>query len=453
MKKFIPHLVVLITVLLTSAAFAAGNWPTWRGPDMMGISADATPPVTWSESKNIKWKIKLEGDGSPSTPVIWQDKLFYQIAVDTGKKAPAKKSAEPSTADTGNRSGRSGRGRSWGSRRKTSSNIFRLDLVCLNRHTGKVIWQKTITEQKPHQAHHGDNGFASFSPVTDGKHVWASLGSWGIHCFDIDGEHIWSRDTIKMKNRWGDSNSPALAGNAVIVVADQEGDSFIYAFEKTTGKPLWKKSRDEISGWATPVVTTVNGKQQIIVNGGSSVKSYDPKNGDIIWKCSGQTRNAIPCPVVGNSMVYCTSGFRGSALMAIKLGKTGDLTGTDAIAWQVSKATPYVPSPLLYQGRVYVYAVNNASLSCYDAKTGKPHFVKQSLDQMKGVYASPAAAAGKIYLAGRRGVTCVIKPADQLKTIAINKLDDSFDCSPAFAGTELYLKGKKYLYCISSQTD
>jgi len=252
-----------------------------------------------------------------------------------------------------------------------------------------------------------------------------------------------------MKNRWGDSNSPALAGNAVIIVADQEGDSFIYAFDKTTGKPLWKKTRNEISGWTTPVTTIVDGKEQVIVNGGNSVKSYNPKNGEIIWQCSGQTRNAIPCPVVGNNMVYCTSGFRGSALMAIKLGKSGDLTGTDAIVWQVSKATPYVPSPLLYDGRIYVFSVNSSGLSCYDAKTGKPHFVKQSLDQIKGVYASPAAADGKIYLPGRNGVTYVIKPADQLKTIAINKLDDSFDCSPAFAGKELYLKGKKYLYCIS----
>ncbi|MCF7956501.1 MAG: PQQ-binding-like beta-propeller repeat protein [Phycisphaerae bacterium] len=406
---------------------------------MMGISADATPPSTWSESKNIKWKIKLEGDGSPSTPVIWQDKLFYQIAVDTGKKANP---SQPAESPANGRSSRRSRGNS-------SSNIFRFELVCLNRHTGKVIWQKTITEQQPHQAHHRDNGFASFSPVTDGKHVWASLGSWGLHCYNIDGKHIWSKDTIQMRNRWGDSNSPALAGNAVIVVADQEGDSFIYAFEKTTGEPLWKKSRDEISGWTTPVVTTVNGKEQIIVNGGSSVKSYNPENGEIIWKCSGQTRNAIPSPVVGNSMVYCTSGFRGSALMAIKLGKTGDLTGTDAIAWQVDKATPYVPSPLLYDGRIYVYAVNNADLSCYDAKTGNPHFVKESLDQMKGVYASPAAADGKIYMPGRNGVTYVIKPADELKTVAINKLDDSFDCSPAFAGTELYLKGKEYFYCIS----
>lgn len=451
MKKSLLLLVVLISVLLTSGVLAAGNWPTWRGPDMLGVSADAVPPATWSESKNIKWKIKLEGDGSPSTPVIWGDKLIYQIAVDTGKKAISKKPAEPSAADTGSSSRRTGRGGFRGPRRNSSSNIFRFDLVCLNRHSGKVIWQKTITQKKPHQPHHPDNGFASFSPVTDGKHVWASLGSWGLHCFDIDGEHVWSRSTIQMKNRWGDSNSPAIAGNAVIVVADQEGDSFIYAFEKTTGKPLWKKSRDEISGWTTPVVTVVNGKEQVIVNGGNSVKSYNPKNGDIIWQCSGQTRNAIPSPVVGNSMVYCTSGFRGSALMAIALGKTGDLTGTDAIAWQVSKSTPYVPSPLLYDGRIYVYAVNKSDLSCYDAKTGKPHFVKESLGEIKGVYASPAAAAGKIYLPGRNGVTYVIKPADELKTIAINKLDDSFDCSPVFAGKELYLKGKKSLYCISNE--
>jgi outer membrane protein assembly factor BamB len=161
-------------------------------------------------------------------------------------------------------------------------------------------------------------------------------------------------------------------------------------------------------------------------------------------------RNVIPSPVLGFGMVFCTSGFRGSALQAIKLGQTGDLTGTDAITWEVKEATPYVPSPLLYEGKIYVFSVNDAILSCYNAETGKPYYVKKELEQIEGVYASPAAAANRIYLAGRNGVTYVIKPSEELEVLSINKLDDGFDCSPALVGDEIFLKGKEYLYCIAS---
>jgi outer membrane protein assembly factor BamB len=149
-------------------------------------------------------------------------------------------------------------------------------------------------------------------------------------------------------------------------------------------------------------------------------------------------------------MVYCTSGFRGSALQAIKLGGTGNLTDSDAVVWQVKQATPYVPSPLLYDGRLYVCSVSKEVISCYDAKTGKAHFVKQTMDDMKGVYASPTAAAGRIYFVGREGVSTVLKPSNEYEVLAVNTLDDKFDCSPAFVGDDMFLKGKTHLYCIST---
>ena len=149
-------------------------------------------------------------------------------------------------------------------------------------------------------------------------------------------------------------------------------------------------------------------------------------------------------------MVYCTSGFRGSALQAIKLGGTGDLTGTDSVVWEVTEGTPYVPSPLLYDGRVYICRVNQEVISCYDAKTGTPHFTGQKMDEMKGVYASPVAAAGRVYFTGRNGVVYVLRPSDKFEVLAVNTLDDGFDCSPAFVGDEMYLKGKQNLYCIAA---
>ena len=261
----------------------------------------------------------------------------------------------------------------------------------------------------------------------------------------------WSKDLGRMNTimGFGEGGSMTIAGNAVVVVRDHEGDSFIVALNKETGEILWRKDRDEATSWATPLPVEVNGKTQVVTSATNLIRSYDLETGDVVWQCSGQTRNVIPSPVASFGKVYCASGFRGSSLQAIELGHTGDLSETDAVKWHVKEATPYVPSPLLYDGRIYVCSVNQEVVSCYDAKTGEPHFVKQKMDEMKGVYASPAAAAGRIYFVGRNGVSYVLKSSDKFEVLAVNTLDDKIDCSPAFVGDELYLKGKQNLYCIA----
>lgn len=454
-------LQLLAVSLLCTVTYADEYWPTWRGPGTQGISPKGNPPLKWSESENVKWKIQLPGDGSNSSPIIWKDKIFFQVAIKTDVLAEAEsKSDTPPTPQV--RQDRSGGqrppagGRASGGRRggggfgaSAPKNIYKFDLVCLDRSTGKTIWQKTACEALPHQGHHGDHGYASFSPVTDGKHIWASFGSRGIYCFDFDGNKVWSRELTKMKTTFGEGSSPSLAGDAVIVVTDNDLESHIWAFEKTTGKVLWKKLRDEGTSYATPLPVTVDGKLQIVTSATGLVRSYDAATGDIIWQCGGQTSNVIPTPVTGDGMIYCTSGYRGSALLAIKLGKTGDLTDSDAIAWQVDQGTPYVPSPLLFEDKLYVCQVNQEVVSCYNAKTGEPFYTKQRLDEIKGIYASPTAAAGRIYFVGRNGVTYVIKPTGKFEVLAINKLDDAIDCSPAFIDNEMFLKGKKNLYCIA----
>ncbi|MHC4758969.1 MAG: PQQ-binding-like beta-propeller repeat protein [Planctomycetota bacterium] len=440
MKKLILCQIVVVLFLLTTGAYGQSGdeyWPTWRGPNNMGISPEGNPPIKWSESENIKWKVKLTGDSSNSSPVIWEDKILFQTAVKTDEEGSSSKSE--------NEGGEEGR---RGPRGEAPTNIYKFNIVCLDRNSGKQLWETTVTEAMPHQGHHEDHGFASFSPVTDGKYVWASFGSRGIYCCDLDGNLVWSKELVKMKTRFGEGSSPTLAGDAVIVVVDNEEDSYIYAFEKSTGELLWKNLRDEPTSYATPILVDTDGKQQIIASATNFVRSYDVKTGDVIWKCGGQTRNVIPTPVVGFGMVFCTSGFRGSALHAIKLGQTGDLTGSNAIAWQADKDTPYVPSPILYEGRIYVFKVNDAVLSCYDANTGKEHFVKQELEKIEGIYASPAAAASRIYFVGRNGVTYVIKASDELEILSINELDDKIDCSPAIVDNEMFLKGKEYFYCI-----
>lgn len=423
MKCKITIFLSVIGVIFTFAAVdtyadsAADYWPTWRGPDMTGVAKNSNPPLKWSETENIKWKVKLPGDGL-STPVIWADKIFFLTAV-TGDKEGA----------------------------------YKFDFVCMDRNTGKILWQKTACEEVPHEKHHETASFASNSCVTDGKYVWASFGSRGVHCYDVNGNHKWSRDLGKMNKlrAFGEGSSAALAGNAIIVVMDHEGQSAVYALNKDTGDILWQKNRDEATSWATPLPVEVNGKLQVVTSATNMVRSYDVVTGDVIWQCSGQTRNVIPTPVTGFGKVFCMSGFRGSALHAIELGKTGDLSDSDAISWKADSDTPYVPSPLLYEDKIYFLSVMRPILSCYRADTGKPNYTAQNLEGVGNFYASPVGAAGRVYLASQNGVTLVVKHSDTYEVLASNKLDDRFDASPAVADDQLFLKGKEYIYCIAER--
>jgi len=440
--------IIFLSAPASNKAFGAGDsdsWPSWRGQDCMGISKKGNPPLTWSETENIKWKIKLTGDESNSSPIIWEDKIYFQTAVKTDIIG------NPVPTDTGTETDEESRAKKFFGI-STPTNIYKFNLVCLDRNSGKLNWEKTVREEQPHEGHHKDHGFASYSPVTDGEFIWTNFGSRGIYCFDMEGNLKWSRDLGKMNIRvsFGEAGSVAVSDEAVIVVMDQEGDSFIIALNKESGETIWKKNRDEPTSWTTPLVVEVNGKKQVVVSATNLIRSYDLKTGDIVWQCGGMTELAIPTPVTGFGMVYCASGYRGNALLAINLQGTGDLSNTDAVKWHVKEATPYVPSPLLYGDKLYVSWANRGIVSCYNAKTGKPYFLKERLEEIKQLYASPAAAADRIYFVGRGGITNVLKASEKFEILAVNKLEDRFDCSPAFAGDEIYLKGKENFYCIAA---
>ena len=324
-------------------------------------------------------------------------------------------------------------------------------IISLDRKTGKPLWQKTAREQVPHEGHHRDHGFASGSPVTDGEHVFAWFGSFGLYCYDMQGNLKWEKDLgdMQTRNSFGEGTSPTLHGETIVINWDHEGEDFIVALDKKTGKELWRQKRDEPTTWSTPLVVEHGGKAQVVVSATNKIRSYDLATGAPVWECAGMTANAIPTPVSESDRLYAISGFRGAALLAIQLGRTGDLTGTDAIVWKHEKSTPYVPSPLLVGGRLYFYSGNNGTLSIFDAATGKPFVEAERIsDLLGGVYASPVSADGRIYLAGRDGKTVVIKQSDKIEILATNKLDDRIDASPAIVGKNIFLRGHQSLYCI-----
>ena len=445
-------------------------WPQWRGPLGNGVAPEGNPPVTWSEEKNVRWKTKCPGHGVAS-PIVWKDRVFVLSAIQTDRRAgpgdvPAAPAVQPArprgmpahgAAAAGHPVGRPGAGPprpgGWahplvGSRPTV---YYECVVLCLDRRTGKILWQRTAREEVPHEASHRDGSYASFTPLTDGEHVYAYFGSRGLHCYDFDGNLKWEKDLGKMriKVQFGEGGSPAMHGNKILINFDHEGDSFLIAIDKQTGKTLWKTDRDEMTSWSTPLVVDVQGKSQVVVSATGRVRGYDVESGKLIWECGGQTGNVIPTPVAGFGMVFATSGFRGNALQAIELGHRDDLTGTGAVRWQLSRGTPYVPSPLLYGEQLYVLSGNSAILSCYQADTGAANFVQTRLNGLSGVYSSPVAAADRVYLIGREGKTQVIERSKGLQVLAVNSLDERFDASAAIAGNELFLRGRHYLYCIA----
>jgi outer membrane protein assembly factor BamB len=408
-------------------------WPQWRGPRMSGVSASATPPGEWSESKNVRWKIEIPGRGSAS-PVVWGDRVFVLTAVPAGGDV-----ADPHAP----RGGLPVRG------------VHRFVIMAINREDGKVVWQQTAREAEPHEASHNDNGtWASSSAITDGEHVIAPFESQGIYAYDMNGKLVWQKDLGDkyMRNTFGEGSTPALHKDRLFYVWDHQKESFIIALDKRTGRELWRVRRDEIDTWATPLVVEHGGVTQVIVPGMNRVRSYDAATGQIVWETAGLTMNPIPSPVYGDGMVFLTSGFRGNSLKAVRLdGAKGDITNTPAVAWTMDRDTPYVPSPLLYEGILYFLKTNNGLLTAVDAKTGKPHYQAQRIEGVPNVFASPVAAAGKIFVVGRDGATAVIKPGPTLQVVATNTLDDHFDASPALVGGEMYLRGVKSLYCVAEK--
>jgi outer membrane protein assembly factor BamB len=474
------------------------SWHQWRGPDANGSAPAGDPPTKWDEQTHIKWKVPLPGAGD-ATPIIWGDKIFILTAIKTDREteppksdaaeatpanhapvrlvafadgpvdpatAPAdsktsdKPAAAPDAAPTspqpsgpGGPGGRGNRGGRMGMGGPPPTNIYQFVVMCLDRKTGKPLWQQTACEKLPHEAHHETSSYASASPITDGKHVFCSFGSRGIYCYDMDGNLQWKADLGKMKIKmsFGEGASPALYGDSLIVNWDHEAGSFITALDTQTGHEKWKTPRDETTTWNTPLVVEYQGKPQIVVNGTKRSRGYDLETGNELWECGGQMANPIPSSVSVGDMAYCLTGFRGYALFAIPLGSTGDITGTDKIAWHLDKGTPYVSSPLVMGDRLYYTKDRSGIMSCVDAKTGDIIIDQKRLpESLKDIYASPVGAAGRVYVLARSGDAAVIDAAaNDIQVLAENHLDDTFNASPAIVGKELYLRGEKSLYCVA----
>ncbi len=440
--SLMKRLFVLITLLLPAdfQATAYGqsafetNWHHWRGPSANGKAVDsARPPIMWGSTKNVRWSTELRGEGS-STPIVWNDQIFVLSAEATNRKAEIPPQADPAAKTV------------------PPDVYYKYWVTSIDRATGKKQWEKLATEQVPHEGKHQTHTYAASSPTTDGEHLYVSFASRGIYCYTLSGDLVWQTDLGDMQTRlgWGESVTPVLVGDLLIINWDQEQDSFIAALDKRTGQEVWRNARDgEATSWNTPLIVEYSGKSLIVVNGTQRVRAYDAATGKEIWNCGGQTVNAIPSPVQFGDSVICMSGYRGAMAVAIPIDSRGDVTDSPDLLWKLDQGTPYVPSPAVSEGWLYFTGTNADILSCVDAKTGKPLAERKRLSGVVGLYSSPLVAGGHVYFAGREGTTVVIKDSPALEIVAVNKLDGTLDASPIAVGSELYLRSWSKLICIA----
>lgn len=411
-------------------------WPHWRGPAHNGV-APGPVPLTFSDTQNVRWKVEIPGRGM-STPVVAGDRLFFTTAIPTGKKAAA--------APAGG--GRAGGGVGAGDE-------HRLEVLAVDRATGRIAWQRTATTATPHEGyHHLYGSFASNAPATDGQRVYAFFGSRGLFVYDLNGKLLWQKDPgirMAMRLAFGEGSGVVVDDGKVFLQYDHQEAGAIIALNAADGKELWRAPRAESSSWSTPLVVNHNGARQLVVTADTKVKAYDVQSGKVVWEVAGLGMNPIPQPIQSGDSVILMSGYRNPKVMSVKLGRTGDLTGTDAVTWEGTRGTSYTGTPALHDGRLYVFA-DNGLLTVFNAATGEPHYLTARLPKPYTVKASPLVVGDRVYLATEEGDVVVVKAGNQMEILATNTLaDQSFIASPIAVGNELYLRSRTHLFRVSEK--
>jgi outer membrane protein assembly factor BamB len=428
-------LAVMLTAIGVHGAALTNDWAAWRGPLANGVSTTANPPVTWSETNNVRWKIEVPGKGH-SSPIVFGERIYLTTAVPVGEKMPAVFDDAPGVHDS-----------------VPVTHRHQFVVMAIHRRDGTPAWKRVATEAWPHEGGHYTGSLASNSPVTDGEMLYVNFGSRGLYAYDLEGNLKWKKDLGKMHtlHAHGEGSSPVIHKDALIVCWDHEADSFLYKLDKRTGKEIWKVARDEKTAWATPLIVEHKGRTQIVTSATKRVRGYDFETGELIWEWKGLAMNAVSSPVASDGIVITGNSYDFAAMVAVKLDEAkGDVTDTKHVAWTLNRLTPYVSSPLLYGDTLYFLRHNQNVLSRMDPVTGKFRGDPIRLTGIRDfIFASPVGAANRIYIPSRDGVTVVLSHDSENKQLAANRLNDSFSASPALAGRELYLRGEKFLYCIA----
>lgn len=394
---------------LMAGSVAAENWPVWRGVRGDGSSLEKGIPTKWSESENILWKTPLSDDGHAS-PIVWEDRLFL-IAADTEK----------------------------GGRH----------LVCLEGGTGTELWRQLVLTS-PLEKKHRLNSWASSTPATDGRLVYVAFldrEEMVVAAYDFAGKLRWQVRPGAFSSRHGFCSSPILWKEKVIVNGDHDGESYLVALDRDSGKTLWKTPREnKTRSYCVPLLRTLDGRNQMILSGDKSVASYDPDTGKVHWYMNGPTEQFVASLVYDPEagLLFMTGGFPEHHVMGIRPDGRG-IIGEAQVAWHHERAswTSYVPSPIS-AGGCFLLVSDPGYLCCFDAASGRLHWQ----EKVGSHHASLVEAGGLVYLLSDKGETRVVRPGETYTLVAENRLEDKFFASPAISGGRIFLRGEKAVYCI-----
>ena len=443
------------------------------GPSQFRLSQTGNDlPDEWSSDKNIRWTYDLQGRGW-SSPIVSGDKVFITTAYNETKPPKPEEDApppppppQPGTVQIqGPPAGQGqGQGRPQGTpppRQEDTTyrhEVYRWDVICLDLKSGKEIWKQVARRGNPRTGTNPGNGYAAETPATDGKRVYAYFGMTGLFCYDLNGSLLWEKDlgAFKTQNSWGTGSSPVLYNGLLYIQVDNEENSFITALDAITGEEKWRVQRDEKTSYSTPFIWT-NKLRTELVSGGLTFRSYDPATGNLFWECKVGGRYSIPSPSADKEMLYIGNAGgpdKPGNLYAIKAGAKGDISLADStvtqnewVAWSIPDAGTGNPSPLLYNGRIYLLASRGGDITCFDAATGKTIY-KEKIDKVAACWASPWVFNDKIYFTDERGITYVFRAGDKFELITQNRIADKFWASPGVGEDAYVFKGVNKVYCV-----
>ena len=436
-------IALVLTLALATTTVDAGqdNWPQFRGPTMNAAVADNPAlPDTWSETENVEWTTEIPGIGW-SSPIVWGDRVFLTTVTAEGEfekpkpglYAPNGRPEPPSVRQD------------W-------------RVYCLDLTTGDVLWQRSVKTGAPDFPRHMKNSYASETPTTDGERVYVRFGDLGLFAFDMEGDEVWSVAIPfkRTKEDWGSASSPVLHEEKLIVLYDNEEESWIAALDKRTGEELWRTARDEVSSWATPYIWEHEQRTEIVTSGMNQIRSYD-LDGTLLWHMNGRMSwAAIATPFSSHGLVYVNSGYfqdQHKPVYAIRPGADGDISladgdqSNDYVAWYQPRAGNYNTSPLVY-GDTYYSLLDRGFFESYDARTGEPVYGRQRISAGSSFTTSPWAYNGKIFALSEQGDTYVIQAGPEFAVLGVNSLDEMAMASPAIVGDRLLIRTWSRLYSI-----
>lgn len=405
-------LAVLLVLSLVASAHAA-DWPQWRGPTLDGHSAEKNLPTKWSASENIAWKAAIPGTGH-SSPIVVGDRVFLTTCIEDKQQRV---------------------------------------LLCLDRKTGKELWQQ-VAITAPLEKKHPFNNYASATPACDGQRVYVAfleVSRLWLICYDLDGKELWRKSPGQFHSMHGWAAAPILYKDLIILNGDQDADAYLVAYERESGKERWRAARPGVRSYCVPLIVSAAGKDQMVLSGAATIAGYDPATGKQFWSIDTKDDRAlqyVASPVFAEDTFFVTAGFPTFHIIGIDPAGSGDVTKTHQRYHH--KIGAYVPSPIAVGNLVYMTSdqdkpKSEGQLWVYEAKTGKRLYSQQL---GKRHWPSPVYADGHLYFLSEQGETWVIKPGEKFDLVSRNALDEPCFASPAISQGQIFIRTFSNLYCI-----